>query len=65
MATSFLTLGGWDEGDYKGEIAWFRTGGHWNQTLTKFSVDGTDIIQSYDMTPVIFETGYPYIGLSP
>lgn len=65
MATSFLTLGGWDESDYTGEIAWFRTGGHWNQTMTKFSVDGTDIIQSYDLAPVIFETGYPYIGLSP
>jgi len=25
MRTSFLTLGGWDERDYTGEIAWFKT----------------------------------------
>ena len=67
MATSFLTLGGWDEQDYSGEIAWFRTrrGGSWNQTMTTFEFDGTTIIDAYDITPIIFEVGYPYIGLSP
>ena len=25
MRTSFLTLGGWDERDYSGDIVWFDT----------------------------------------
>ena len=64
-ATSWLTLGGWNEADYTGEIAWYRTGGSWNQTLNEFKIDGVPIISEYDLAPVIFETGYPYIGLSP
>ena len=62
--TSFLTLGGWDEDDYVGDIIWFPTGDGWNQTLSEFKIDGEIISQSYDLTTVMFETGYPYIGLS-
>jgi len=64
MRTSFLTIGGWDKEDYTGDITWFPTGDGWNQTLTEFKFDDEAIIQEYDLTPVMFETGYPYIGLS-
>ena len=65
MATSFLTIGGWNDGDISGDIAWFDTANkNWNQTLTSFAVDGTSIISEYDMATVMFEIGYPYIGLS-
>ena len=60
---SFLTLGGWDEKDYTGNITWFETiGDSWNQTLTKFMFNGETIID--ERMSVMFETGYPYIGLS-
>ena len=64
MQTSFLTVGGWESEDYKGDIAWFDTGKGWNQTLTEVTYDGKSIVQKYDMTEVMFETGYPYIGMS-
>ena len=66
MATSFLTIGGYpDREDYTGDIAWFNTGNkNWNQTLSTFTIDGTSIITEYDMATVMFETGYPYIGLT-
>jgi hypothetical protein len=28
-------------------------------------MDGSEIISEYDLAPVIFESGYPFIGLSP
>jgi len=64
MATSFLTLGGWEKDDYEGPITWFRTGGNWDQVLTEFKVDGSTIVTEMDQTTVTFATGYPYIGLS-
>jgi len=61
-----LTLGGWDEKDYSGEIVWFTGANHnWDQVMQGFSIDDTEIVPSTDMPAVIFETGYPYIGLSP
>jgi len=48
MQTSFLTLGGWDWDDYSGNITWFDAVGTWNQTLTGFKIDDTDIIRDYD-----------------
>lgn len=65
MRTSFLTLGGWSDKDYTGNITWFNTGGSWNQTLTSFKIDGSTILEKYDLAPVIFEVGYPFIGLGP
>ena len=59
-----MTLGGWDEKDYTGDIEWMGTGDGWNQTLTSFTVDGQSIVQSYDLVSVMFELGYPYIGMS-
>ena len=64
MQTSFLTVGGWDEEDYNGEIRWMNTGDGWNQTLTEFKFDGETIAQEYDLVPIQFEVGYPYIGMS-
>ena len=52
MRTSFLTVGGWDEEDYVGEISWMNTGDGWNQTLTKFTIDGETIAQEYDLVPI-------------
>jgi len=40
MRTSFLTLGGWSEDDYRGELTWFDASEEdhgWNQTVTSFS----------------------------
>ena len=39
MKTSFLTIGGWDQEDYKGNITWFPTDEMvdvrgWDQKLT-------------------------------
>jgi len=65
MRTSFLTIGGWDEQDYTGDIYWFGTGDKWDQVLSGFKIGNTDIVGSYDLPPVIFEMGYPYIGFSP
>lgn len=65
MRTSFLTIGGWDEQDYTGDIYWFGTGDKWDQVLSGFKIDNSEIVGAYDLPPVIFETGYPYIGLSP
>ena len=63
MRTSFLTLGGWDEKDYSGDIAWFDApGDSWNQTATSFKFNGQEILDTE--IEVQFETGYPYIGLS-
>jgi len=64
MQTSFLTIGGWDDQDYRGDIAWFPTGDGWNQTLTSMKYDGMEIVQEYDLVTAQFETGYPYIGMS-
>ena len=64
MKTSFLTLGGWDENDYNSEIKWMDTGDGWNQTLTELRFDGEAIVTEYDLIPVSFEVGYPYIGMS-
>ena len=41
-----------------------KTGDGWNQTLTEFTYDGQTIVQQYDYVSVMFELGYPYIGLS-
>ena len=65
MRTSFLTIGGWDEQDYTGDIYWFATGDKWDQVLSGFKIGNTDIVGNYDLPPVIFEAGYPYIGFSP
>ena len=62
--TSFLTLGDWDTDDFKGDIAWFTTGDGWNQTLTSLTFDGDTIVDEFDAAPVMFETGYPYIGMT-
>ena len=64
MKTSFLTVGGWDEEDYTGDIRWMSTGDGWNQTLTEVMYDGMTIVQEYDLVSVSFEFGYPYIGMS-
>ena len=53
LQTSFLTLGGWDTEDFKGDIAWFRTGDGWNQTLSSVTYDGNTIADEYDLTQVI------------
>ena len=65
MGVSYIILGGWDGQDYSGEIAWLDAKKSWNQTLTEFTMDGETIINQYELAPVMFETGYPYIGLSP
>lgn len=65
MATSFVTIGGWDEEDYTGDITWFDTGDKWDQDMSKFMIDDEEIVGTYDLPAVVFETGYPYIGLSP
>jgi len=44
LQTSFLTVGGWDDSDYKGDIAWFNTGDGWNQTLTELNFGGVNIV---------------------
>ena len=64
--TSFLTLGGWDEADLASNITWFETteGMGWNTTLSQLQFGGETIIQESDQTAVMFETGYPYIGLT-
>lgn len=64
LMTSFLTLGGWDDEDMKGDIAWLPAGDGWNQTLSKMTLDGKTIVDEYDVAPVMFETGYPYIGMT-
>ena len=66
LKTSFLTLGGYDERDYQGEIVWFNTtiGNGWNQTISSFKFGDEIITDSYSDVTAIFETGYPYIGLS-
>jgi len=64
MATSFLTLGGWDWNDYSGNITWFDALHSWNQTLTELKLDDASIIQEYDHVNVMFEIGYPFIGLN-
>ena len=46
MRTSFLTLGGWSEDDYNGEITWFdlpKDSHGWNQTVSGFTFGDTDI----------------------
>ena len=40
------------------------TGDGWNQTLTQFAYNGQTIVQQYDLVSVMFELGYPYIGMS-
>ena len=64
MQTSFLTLGGWDWDDYNGNITWFPARSTWNQTLTGLKVDDVNVIRDYADVNVMFEIGYPYIGLS-
>ena len=41
-----------------------HTGDGWNQTLTNFMYDGQTIVEPYDLVSVMFELGYPYIGMS-
>ena len=66
LKTSFLTLGGYDERDYQGEIVWFNAteGKGWNQTISGFKFGDEIITDSYSDVTAVFETGYPYIGLS-
>lgn len=64
MKTSYLTLGGWDEQDYVGEIRWMDTGDSWNQTLSNFKFNDETIANEYDLVQIQFEVGYPYIGMS-
>ena len=66
MKTSFLTLGGFDERDHQGEIAWYNTteGNGWNQTISGFKFGDEIITDSFSNVTAVFETGYPYIGLS-
>ena len=64
MQTSFLTLGGYDEKDLAGPVAWFEAKHTWNQTLTELTFDGRPIIESYEQAEVMIETGYPYIGMT-
>ena len=64
MMTSFLTIGGWDWKDYSGNITWFEAADSWNQTLTEFKVDDATIARESDRVSVMFEIGYPFIGLS-
>ena len=77
MRTSFLTLGGWSEDDYTDDIVWFNTteGHGWNQTLTRFTIgqhaivgnlleSELPIVSRKEKATAMFETGYPYIGLS-
>ena len=64
MATSFLTLGGWDWNDYSGNITWFEADQSWNQTLQEFSLGGQKIVGESDQVEVAYEIGYPFIGLS-
>jgi hypothetical protein len=52
MKTSFLTLGGWDESDYVGDIRWMSAGDGWNQTLTELKFEGLTIVDEYDYVPV-------------
>ena len=66
IRTSFLTLGGWSDEDHTGEIVWFNTTDEtgWNQTSGGFKFGDADIVSESDKATVMFETGYPYIGLS-
>ena len=43
LRTSFLTLGGWSEGDYSGDIVWFNTTDEngWNQTSGGLKIGDT------------------------
>ena len=61
-----MTLGGWSEEDYSGEIVWFNTTSDngWNQTSGGLKIGDTQIVSESDQATVMFETGYPYIGLS-
>ena len=64
--TSFLTLGGWDPADLASNITWFETGINtgWNITLSQFKFGDEVIIQESDQATIVFETGYPFIGLT-
>lgn len=65
LRTSYLTLGGWDERDYYGNIAWFSTShcsGAWNLTMNDFKIGDVSVTHK-STAPVMFQTGYPYIGL--
>ena len=64
MATSFLTIGGWDWTDYNGNITWFEARESWNQTLTEFSIGGNTLIDESDQVEVMYDIGYPFIGLA-
>ena len=66
LKTSFLTLGGYDKSDYQGEIVWFNSteGKGWNQTISGFKFGDEIITDSFSDVTAVFETGYPYIGLS-
>ena len=45
---------------------WFNTtaGSGWNQTLSGFKFGDEIITDSFSQVTAVFETGYPYIGLS-
>ena len=70
---SYLTLGGWDERDYIGNISWYDTsqsGSSWNLTSNQFSIDDVDLIplthnasMPNSQATVMFQVGYPYIGV--
>ena len=69
---SYLTLGGWDEKDYVGDIAWYDTsqsGSSWNLTATQFNLNHIDLLpdtknDTSNRNPtVMLQTGYPYIGV--
>ena len=62
---SYLTLGGWDEKDITGDVAWFDTSksqGVWNATMTDFRIGDVKNMHT-TKSKVTFQTGYPFIGL--
>ena len=55
-----------DPSDGRGDVVWMNTVPNqgWNQTITEFKFNDEIIISEDEQTTVVFETGYPYIGLS-
>ena len=72
---SYLTLNGFDERDYIGNISWFTNfSSGWNMTLDQLRLVGEDedesimpgasfVNSSNPTVTLMFQTGYPYIGV--